>query len=92
MSDEQSTDAELETMETGLQPCITDSDEVSCEKCGAGHVKVMYHPMVLIHLGGEESPCAELLRRQILSGEVTEHLCVRCVRCGYGWATETADA
>lgn len=92
MTDEpQSTEAELMALETGLLP-YDGSDEPSCIKCGAGHMKVHYHPVVIMSMGDEKTPCAELLIQRLMSTAVTEHLCVRCLRCGYGWATETADA
>lgn len=55
-----------------------------CPKCGGS--QEFPSTMTFCHFGGVSSPipsCWEL---------PPEHLHVRCIRCGFGWITETYDA
>lgn len=75
-------------IEFGLQPF---QHEHRCPKCGFSVVQVTYHPMLVMNVGEGQYPCGSWYRSSILTGEVGEHLCMRCTRCSYGWPTQTAD-
>lgn len=75
-------------IEFGLQPF---TPEPMCPKCRSEGVQVTYHSLVIMNVGQGEYPCGSWYRSKILTGEVSEHLCLRCMRCHYGWPTKTAD-
>lgn len=80
---------ELVVLEMGLPDCPTD---IQCPKCRGTTVEVIYHEHVLVSMDGPEWPCAAWVRSGILTPNITEHLCLRCLRCRYGYPTKTADA
>lgn len=81
----------LESM--GLREYDLRDEERSCPKCGANHMQVTYHPQVVLTLGeGQSFPCGAWVLSGILSESITQHLCLLCLRCGYGYPTKTADA
>lgn len=83
-------DEPLVHLEMGLKNF---QEEIFCPKCHGDIVRVTLHENILQTIGGEGShPCAEWLNKGLLTATVTEHLCLRCQRCGYGWPTKTADA
>jgi hypothetical protein len=67
-------------------------DEVHCTKCGSMHMSVEYHEMIVFALSGHSTPCQEWTQKGLLGGAVGEHLCLRCVRCGYGYPSKTQDS
>lgn len=79
---------ELVHIEFGLQPYRT---EQACPKCAYNGLKVTYHSLLVMNVGAQQFPCGSWYRSGILTGDVSEHLCIRCLRCGYGWPTQTAD-
>lgn len=72
----------------GLQPFV---HEQHCPKCGAKAVRVVYHGCLMLNVGDKAFPCGAWFRSGILTGDIGEHLCLRCNRCAYGWPTQTAD-
>lgn len=81
----------LESM--GLRDYDLHSEERLCPKCGFGQMQVVYHSRVVLTVGeGQGFPCGSWVLSGILSDTVTQHLCLRCLRCGYGYPTKTADA
>lgn len=81
---------ELVVLELDLKD--TPGPETPCPKCGSEMPKITFHPFILISMGEEEWPCAAWAREGLLTAPVTEHLCVRCNRCGYGYPAKTADS
>lgn len=94
MSDENEVPEEPLTLESmGLRDYDLRDEERACPKCGANHMQVIYHPRIVITLGeGQGFPCGSWVLSGILSDSVTQHLCLHCLRCGYGYPTKTADA
>jgi hypothetical protein len=90
MSDENEQDQELIVLDLGLRD--TPGPETPCPKCSAELPRITFHAFVIISMGEEEWPCAAWTREGMLTGPVTEHLCVRCQRCGYGYPAKTADS
>lgn len=90
MTDPQDENAseEIPEIPSGLRPFM---HEPICPKCASTGVRVVYHPMIIMSLGDGQYPCACWLSAGLLSSEVSQHLCLRCSRCGYGWPSETAD-
>lgn len=83
-------DPELVHLEMGLREY---SSGAICVKCGSDHPRVTYHSHIVMTLGTDtEWPCAAWVRSGLLTGSVTEHLCIRCLRCNYGFPCKTADA
>lgn len=79
----------------GLRPYDLDSEERACPKCGFGNMQVVYHPNVILTVGETVEgsfPCGAWVMAGILSDQTTQHLCLRCMRCNYGYPTKTADA
>lgn len=77
----------------GLREFDLSSEERQCPKCGFGQMRVAYHPRIVLVPGIEqEFPCGAWVISGILSDTVTQHLCLQCVRCGYGYPTKTGDA
>jgi hypothetical protein len=54
-----------------------------CAKCSAEQLVLVYHAGAMA--GCPCWPADPALR------VITEHLCVSCPRCGYGWCEQTAD-
>jgi predicted nucleic-acid-binding Zn-ribbon protein len=75
-------------LQFGLRPF---QHESMCPKCGSTGIRAVYHPCVVLTLGDGQFPCASWMLSGILTPEVSQHLCLRCARCGYGWPTKTAD-
>jgi hypothetical protein len=78
----------LLSVELGLRPF---QHETLCPKCSSTGIRAVYHPVILVTVGAGQYPCGEWLLAGTLTDDVTAHLCLRCLRCGYGWPTETAD-
>lgn len=77
----------------GLRDYDLHDEDRACPKCGFGQMQVIYHSRVVITVGeGQGFPCGAWVLSGILSDQTTGHLCLRCVRCGYGYPTKTADA
>jgi hypothetical protein len=56
----------------------------NCPKCLAEQIDALHHMIAVVG-----SPCwTDDPNSRILR----EHLCRRCLHCGYGWCEETADA
>lgn len=83
-------DPELVFLEMGLRS--TPGPETPCPKCTAELPRIAYHSHILIVIGEDEWPCAEWVRTGLITSSVTEHLCIRCQRCGYGYPAKTADS
>lgn len=66
--------------------------EIQCPKCGSSTVQVSFHPTVLMSFGDEIFACQEWIMEGLLTPNTGQHLCLRCVRCRYGWPTKTRDA
>jgi hypothetical protein len=66
--------------------------EQGCPKCGGQNMRVEFHESLIVHVGDEEFPCATWSRKGILTGNIGEHLCLRCLRCNYGRPTSTVDS
>lgn len=93
--DEEQASSGLVTLEMGLREFDLNSEERSCPKCGYGQMQVVFHPNVIFTLGETPEgsfPCGTWVMAGILSDQTTQHLCLRCLRCGYGYPTKTADA
>jgi hypothetical protein len=66
--------------------------EMQCPKCHGTALSVTYHDHVVMGFGEELYPCQEWVQAGLLTQSVTQHLCLRCLRCRYGLPTKTADA
>jgi hypothetical protein len=75
-------------IEFGLQPFV---QEAHCPKCNSKAVHSVYHSCLVLSMGEKSFPCEAWQRSGILTGDIGEHLCLRCQRCGYGWPSQTAD-
>lgn len=75
--------------EAGLRPFRHES---LCLKCAFTGIRVVYHFTIVVSLGHGQSPCAAWLLAEVLPPDTGPHLCMQCLRCGYGWVTKTADA
>lgn len=78
--------------ESGLLRFPENEEDLSCDKCGGNAIRVVYHATVQVTMGEREQTCGRALLNGELKYPITEHLCLRCQRCGYEWMTETADA
>lgn len=61
-----------------------------CLKCGAlasEFTAMIYHPTLLPPTGLEDGECTALLMTLPSEelGDISEHLCKRCRKCGFGW-------
>lgn len=68
--------------------------EVSCPKCNTAQYQMVFHPNIILTVGDTaegDFPCGQWVRQGLLTPIVTQHLCVRCLRCGYGFPMKTAD-
>lgn len=75
-------------IEFGLQPF---APEAHCPKCNSKAVSTAYHGCLVLNVGDKAYPCGAWYRSGILTGDIGEHLCLRCNRCQYGWPSQTAD-
>lgn len=75
-------------IEFGLQPFV---HEPVCPKCTSRGIATVYHGCLVLNVGDKAFPCGAWYRSRILTGEIGEHLCLRCQKCGYGWPSQTAD-
>jgi hypothetical protein len=75
-------------IEIGLQRF---QPEPCCPKCSSFAIQAIFHPLIVMSVGVGQHPCSAWYGQGILTGNVSEHLCLRCTRCGYGWPTHTAD-
>jgi len=83
----------LTLADMGLRDYDLNNEDRACPKCGFSQMQVIYHSRVVITVGeGQGFPCGAWVLSGILSDQTTQHLCLRCVRCGYGYPTKTADA
>ena len=77
----------------GLRAFDLHSEERQCPKCQFAQMRVAYHPRIVITVGEAQSfPCGAWALSGILSESVTQHLCLQCMRFGYGYPTKTSDA
>lgn len=81
---------ELVIVEMGLRNFP--GPETPCPKCTSEMPKIVFHPYVVISMDEAEHPCAQWAREGLLTSPITEHICVRCNRCGYGYPAKTADS
>jgi hypothetical protein len=79
----------LESM--GLLPFM-EGESLRCPKCSAVGSQVNYHEMIILTVSDDKFPCQEWVEKNLLGGTITEHLCVRCQRCRYGFPMRTADS
>jgi hypothetical protein len=79
---------ELVVLEMGLQEF---QEHMRCPKCFMEGIQVEWHPNLMIGCD-PETPCGIWVQAGLLTPSTTEHLCLRCNRCRYGWPTKTADA
>jgi len=83
----------LSPADMGLRDYDLHDEDRACPKCGFSQMQVIYHARVVITVGeGQDFPCGAWVLAGILSEHTTQHLCQRCLRCGYGYPTKTADA
>lgn len=80
---------ELVELEMGLREY---EGETQCPKCGSTTVQVVFHPTVVVAMGDELFACQEWIMEGLLTPNTSQHLCMRCLRCRYGWPTKTRDA
>lgn len=86
--------SDTETPEPQEDPCavpelsVHESEPV-CPKCRFAGIRTHWHAFIIL---GGNYPCEEWFGLPQEEREVQEHLCLRCQRCGYAWATRTADA
>lgn len=73
----------METQAAALRPY---DPALACRKCLNEEVGVTWHARQIIDSGLDPAPCA---REQV--GSIGEHLCLRCMRCGYSWLAAPAD-
>lgn len=81
--------AEFVEWEMGLREY---EPEIQCPKCGSATVQVTFHPTVVMAYGDELFACQEWITEGLLTSNTGQHLCIRCLRCRYGWPTKTRDA
>lgn len=76
----------------GLREFDLHSEERQCPKCRYAQMRVVYHARIVLVPGiQQEFPCGAWVLSGILSDSVTQHLCLQCMRCGYGYPTRTGD-
>jgi hypothetical protein len=58
-----------------------------CPKCLNEEIGVTFHKSQIYDKIDHSLPCA-----QLSVGSIGEHLCLKCLRCGYAWIRAAADA
>lgn len=84
-------EAPLTLASMGLLPFRT-GDALTCPKCSFTGLKRTFHEMIVISMDENKYPCQEWVEKNLLGGTISEHLCVRCSGCNYGFPMKTADA
>ncbi len=93
-SDEEPQEEQALTLDSmGLREFDLHDEERQCPKCRYAQMRVVYHARIVLTPGtGQEFPCGSWVLSGILADSVTQHLCLQCARCGYGYPTKTSDA
>lgn len=68
-------------------------EALQCPKCESpsSAMTMVFHEMAVLSMEAK-APCQEWIEKNLLGGVISEHLCVRCSRCGYGFPMRTADS